>query len=85
METDLLRIGEPSTVAITSPDGQTAYTFNSSDLHRIDEAISRAFAASGLSGVPEDYVYTVTNDATGVSHRYRLNAHGNVVLLPEEY
>lgn len=33
---------------------------------------------------PEDYVYRVTDNTDGTSARYRINAGGNVKILPEE-
>ncbi len=56
-----------------------------SGFHNVTEAIEAAYLGSRFDLNPiEDYVWRVTNLSTGTSGRYRVNAGGNVKILPEE-
>ena len=65
-------------------DGKKIDTFEGSGFHTVDEAVRNAYSGSERANVNiEDYVFRVTNLASGTSGRYRVNAGGNVVILPE--
>ena len=78
---DLLKPWEKVTVDIYGPDGKKLSESNDSGFHTLDEAIKNAISRASLGMSPEDCVFEVTNRETGVSHRYRLNAHGNLKLI----
>lgn len=66
-------------------DGKKIDAFEGSGFHTIDEAVRNAYEASERTNVNiEDYVFRVTNLADHTSARYRVNAGGNVKILPEE-
>lgn len=66
-------------------DGKKIDAYEGSGFHTIDEAIRNAYDGSERANVNiEDYVYRVTNLADNTSARYRINAGGNVKILPEE-
>lgn len=51
----------------------------------MEQAVGNAFDNSGRADKDiEDYVFRVTNLADHTSARYRVNAGGNVKLIPEE-
>lgn len=82
METfDSLRPEEQVTVAIWGPDDSLLYKSTNSGRHTIEQAINDAIENANLGINPEDCVFEVTNHSTGVSHRYRLNAHGHLKLI----
>lgn len=65
-------------------DGKKIDTFQGSGFHTVDEAIHNAYEGSERANVNiEDYVFRVTDLAKGTSARYRINAGGNVKILPE--
>lgn len=80
-KSDLLKIGDKVTVTILDPDNNVLYTGSDTVFHQIEQAITDTFKKSGLTIDPKDCVFEVSNDETGVSHRYRLNAHGNAKLI----
>lgn len=60
-------------------------TYEGSGFHTVDEAVRSAYESSKREYVNiEDYVYRVTNLAEHTSARYRVNAGGNLKLIPEE-
>ena len=78
---DYLRPGEQVTVTILGPDDSRLYQSTNSGYHSIEEAIKVAVDNAGLTINPEDCVFEITNQDTAVSHRYRINAHGNLKLI----
>ena len=82
METfDSLRPENQVSVTIFGPDGSNLYRTAGTGYRSIEEAIQAALADASLEVNPEDCVFEVTNQTTDVSHRYRLNAHGNLKLI----
>lgn len=66
-------------------DGKKVDTYEGSGFHTIDEAVKSAYESSKREYVNiEDYVFRVTNLAEHTSARYRVNAGGNLKLIPEE-
>lgn len=66
-------------------DGKKIDTYEGSGFHTIEEAVCNAYDGSERANVNiEDYVFRVTNLADKTSARYRVNAGGNVKILPEE-
>ncbi|MCH5218179.1 MAG: hypothetical protein J1F07_06490 [Muribaculaceae bacterium] len=78
---DSLKPGNQVSVTIFGPDGNSLYTATNSGFHNIESAISAALENANLSINPEDCVFEVANQTTGVSHRYRINAHGHLKLI----
>lgn len=78
---DSLKPGEQVTVTIWGPDGSRLYQATNTGYHSIEVAIKDALANANLEINPEDCVFEVSNLATDVSHRYRINAHGNLKLI----
>ncbi len=65
--------------------GKKVDTYEGSGFHTIDEAVRSAYESSKREYVNiEDYVFRVTNFAEHTSARYRVNAGGNLKLIPEE-
>ena len=82
METiDSLKPVDQVTVTILGPDNSRLYQATNSGYHNLEEAIKEAVANADLQINPEDCVFEVTNQTTSVSHRYRINAHGNLKLI----
>lgn len=66
-------------------EGKRVDTYEGSGFHTIDEAVRSAYESSKREYVNiEDYVFRVTNLAEHTSARYRVNAGGNLKLIPEE-
>ena len=80
-KSDALRPEEQVTVTIYGPEGENLYQATSSGYRSIEEAINEAVTNAGLEINPKLCVFEVSNLETGVSHRYRLNAHGNLKLI----
>ena len=80
-KTDLLKRNNQVTVTILGPDDSTLYQSTNTGYHTLEEAIKDAISNANLEVDPEDCVFKVTNNDTGVSHKYRLNAHGNLKLI----
>lgn len=74
-------IKTPVTVTIWGPENSRLYQSTNTGYHSIEEAIKEAITNAVLIVNPEDCVYEVTNDDTMVSHMYRVNAHGHLVLI----
>lgn len=65
-------------------EGKRVDTYEGSGFHTIDEAVRSAYESSKREYVNiEDYVFRVTNLAEHTSARYRVNAGGNLKLIPE--
>lgn len=66
-------------------EGKKVDTYEGSGFHIIDEAVRSAYESSKREYVNiEDYVFRVTNLTEHTSARYRVNAGGNLKLIPEE-
>lgn len=78
---DSLKPDNQVTVTILGPDDSRLYQATNTGYHSIEEAIREALANAGLEINPEDCVFEVSNLTTDVSHRYRINAHGNLKLI----
>ncbi len=66
-------------------DGKKADSYEGSGFHSVEQAIQNAYGGSERKNLNiEDYVFRVTNLADNTSARYRVNAGGNVKLIPEE-
>lgn len=80
-KTDLLKREDQVTVTILGPQGESLYQTTGTGYHTIDEAVREALAQANLEVNPEDCVFEINNQTSGVSHRYRLNAHGHLKLI----
>ena len=78
---DSLKRDDRVTVTIFGPEGNNLYQTTGSGYHNIETAINETLENANLQVDPEDCVFEVTNDTTSVSHRYRINAHGNLKLI----
>lgn len=78
---DSVRTGDEVKVTIFGPEGSNLYSSTNSGYHNIETAINAALGNANLGVTPEDCVFEVNNLTTGVSHRYRINAHGNLKLI----
>lgn len=66
-------------------DGKKADSYEGSGFHSVEQAIQNAYDGSERKNLNiEDYVFRVTNLADNTSARHRVNAGGNVKLIPEE-
>lgn len=68
-------------VTIFGPDGNNLYQSTNTGFHNIETAVSEALGNANLNVNPEDCVFEVSNETTGVAHRYRINAHGHLKLI----
>lgn len=78
---DSLKREDAVTVTIYGPDGSRLYEMTNSGFHSLEAAVSAAVESSSIGISPEDCVFEVKNDTSGVVHRYRLNAHGHLKLI----
>lgn len=78
---DSLRPDNQVAVTIFGPDDSRLYQSSATGYRSIESAIQAALANASLPVSPEDCVFEVANQTTGVTHRYRLNAHGNLKLI----
>ncbi len=78
---DSLKPQDPVSVTIWGPEGSRLYQSTNTGYHTVEEAVRIAIANAGLIIKPEDCVFEVTNQDTLVSHKYRFNADGNLVLI----
>lgn len=82
METfDSLKPEEQVSVTIWGPEDSRLYQSTNTGYRTVEEAVREAIANANLVINPEDCVFEVRNDTTLVSHKYRYNAHGNLVLI----
>lgn len=81
---DSLKPQDPVSVTIWGPEGSRLYQSTNTGYRTVEEAVRIAVANAGLMISPELCVFEVTNQDTLVSHKYRYNAHGNLVLIPQE-
>lgn len=80
-KSDSLKLDNQVAVTVYGPDGTQLYESAGTGFHSIEAAINNAIANANLDVNPEDCVFEVNNRTTGVSHRYRINAHGNLKLI----
>lgn len=80
-KSDYLKRDQRVTVTILGPDNSTLYQSADEGYHSIEEAIEKSLANAALTINPEDCVFEVSNLNTGVAHKYRINAHGNLKLI----
>lgn len=78
---DVLKRDNEVRVSIIGPDGSKLYETVGSGYHTLDDAIRETIAEAQLRTNPEDCSFDVANLTTGVTHSYRLNAHGNLKLI----
>lgn len=78
---DSLKREDQVTVTVWGPDGSRLYQSTNTGYHSIESAIKKVLENASLDVNPEDCVFEVTNKTTDVSHKYRLNAHGNLKLI----
>lgn len=78
---DSLRPMDSVTVVILGPDNKKLYESTNTGFHSLESAVSAAVENAGLDMSPEDCVFEITNNEKGVTHRYRLNAHGHLKLI----
>lgn len=78
---DSLKRDDEVTVIIYAPDGKEIYKATNSGFHSLEAAVEYALTNANLNQNPENCVFEISNDTTGVSHRYRINAHGNLKLI----
>ena len=84
METNRLQLDDRVKVEIYD-EGKLIAIYNGSGFHNVTAAILSAYEKSDdTDRSAEDYVFRVTDENTGTSARYRINAGGNVKILPEE-
>lgn len=82
METfDTVRREDQVKVKIFGPDGSLLYEGEGSGYHTIENAIEETLSRASISISPEDCVFEVSNETTGVVHKYRFNAHGHLKLI----
>lgn len=78
---DSLKPQDPVSVTIWGPEDSRLYQSTNTGYSSVEEAVRTAVANAGLIVSPEDCVFEVTNQDTLVSHKYRYNADGNLVLI----
>lgn len=78
---DSLKPAEEVTVTVFGPEGSTLYQNTATGFHSLEAAVRQAIAGASPEINPEDCVFEVSNRTTGVSHRYRINAHGHLKLI----
>lgn len=80
---DTLKPQDSVSVTIWGPENSRLYQSTNTGYHSVEEAVRIAVENAGLIISPEDCVFEVTNQETLVSHFYRYNADGNLVLIPQ--
>lgn len=65
-------------------DGKLKDAYQGSGYETIEEAVRAAFEGVKSNANIEDFVYYVRDLTTGTSGKYRVNAGGNITLLPME-
>lgn len=80
-KSDSLKPGNQVKVTIWGPEDSRLYEATSDGFHNIETAITTALDNANLGINAENCVFEVTNLDTGVSHKYRFNAHGNLKLI----
>lgn len=80
---DSIKSHDEVKVSILGPENEKLYETSGSGFHSIGAAIEAAVSAANLQIPPEDCVFVVSNLTSGVTHKYRFNAHGHLAQLPE--
>lgn len=78
---DSLKPTNEVTVTIYAPDDSRLYQSTGTGYHSLETAINDALSKANIDTNPENCVFEVTNETTGVSHKYRFNAHGHLKLI----
>lgn len=78
---DSLKTADHVTVTVWSPENTRLYRSTGTGFRSIEAAIKDTLEHASLTVNPEDCVFEVANQQTGVIHRYRINAHGNLKLI----
>ena len=78
---DFLKLDNQVKVTVYGPEGSNLYESTGTGYHNIQTAIDATLQQAGLNVNPEECVFEVSNLTTGVSHRYRINAHGHLKLI----
>lgn len=78
---DYLKPEDQVKVTVSGPDGSKLYEATNTGYHSIESAIRETWDNANRDINPEDCVFKVDNLTTGVSHEYRINAHGNLKLI----
>ena len=78
---DSIRTEDEIAVSIFGPDGSVLYKSTGKGYHNLEMAVNDAISRSQIKLDPKDCVFEVSNLDTGVTHRYRLNAHGHLKLI----
>lgn len=78
---DSLKREDEVKVTILGPDNSVLYENIGSGFHNIESALKATLENADLQIDPEDCVFVVNNETSGVSHKYRFNAHGNLKLI----
>lgn len=80
-KSDTLRPNDNVTVTILGPDNSRLYKSTNTGYHSLEDAIKTSLTKASLEIDPKDCVFEVSNLTSSVTHRYRLNAHGNLKLI----
>lgn len=78
---DSLKPQDSVTVTIWGPEDSRLYQSTNTGYSSIEEAVRIALDNAVLIVKPEDCVFEITNENTLVSHKYRFNADGKLVLI----
>lgn len=78
---DYLKRDNEVKVTILGPDDSRLYESTGTGFHSIETAVEAAVGNANLAVNPEDCVFEIANLTTGVTHRYRINAHGHLKLI----
>lgn len=84
MESDRLRPDNKILVKVYEDTGELAAESKGTGFHTVLEAINATYDSmtdDENKADKDDYVFEVSNLTTGVSARYRINAHGNLKLI----
>lgn len=80
-EIDFIKPNDEVKIVIWGPDGNRLFESTNSGFHNLEMAVNNAVADSKLEINPEDCVFEISNLTTGITHRYRLNAHSHLKLI----
>lgn len=65
-------------------NGEKVGSYKGNGFHTVEQAVETAFDSPQLPNRNiEDYVFRVTDASDGTSSRYRVNAGGNIKLIPD--
>lgn len=71
-------------IRVYDAKGTEVGTADDTGVRDVAQAVQHAYDASNLPGAINDYSYFIDNLTEGYTEEYRVNAHGNVVLVPRE-